>query len=170
MSNHNLFLAIVKIVGLYLFLGQLVQVFNLWQLITLNGDILYLMANATAHLVVLIVLALAVANADILIRLLKLEKGFDAPILETASISDQKLVGLGCIFIGGTMLIYPLAAFLEIGIILFQNSLHYTPSPWYELSNFTRDAIEIGIGILLIAYRKHLAHFLVAREKKGMGN
>lgn len=170
MSNHNFFLALIKVFGLYFFMQEALKVFSLWQFFAFESEFFYLMVMATTRLILLILLVLAIVHAELILNLLKLDKGFDTPILKNTHLTDENILELGAIFIGGTLIIHQLSVFINVGINIFQNSLHFTPTAEYTQSNFINACIEIGIGVLLISYRKNLAKFLVARETKALEN
>lgn len=118
---------------------------------------------------------LFLSQTDKLIKLFRLQKGFDSPTIEIRNLNTDGLIKFGLVIIGIFMIVENLAPFIifcywafkkqvsangldEIEGVIFHQYIDYN---WWITSG-----LNILIGIVITTYNKQISKLFVEKEKK----
>ncbi len=171
MTKRDFFRIIIKIFGLYSVVAALFFYLpkSLPFLINLQFDpkeIILLIVSAGFPVFLFILL---LYNTDRVIKLFKLEKGFDTETINFADLNARQLILFSCILIGGLMILDNLTNFIGASLAGFADLVR----PKYPISdepfdtgvnyfpNWLHTGLNILIGYLLIDFRNGIASQLL---------
>ncbi|SBW07207.1 hypothetical protein [uncultured Dysgonomonas sp.] len=167
MTKKDFFRLVIKLFGLYLITLAPYTFSTVIVTLSYGADLLTIGASALMIAAYLGFAVLLIAYADVVIRFLRLEKGFDDDRIDISDINMQKLVSLAVIIVGGILVVYNfslvLIALLHILMALVSNNKDDILSFNTYNINYT-DLIDFIIGLLLITNYKRIARFVA---KKG---
>lgn len=89
-------------------------------------------------------------KTDLIIKWLKLEKGFDDERMMLNNMTSASILKLACIVIGGLLIIDNIPILLNQGLALFKSSLQHHQNDSKEFYYFGVSAVKIIIGYLMI--------------------
>ncbi len=101
-------------------------------------------------LIVLVLLFLLFAyGTDVVVKTLKLDRGFESPTIDFGKINDQTIFKLGCIFIGGSLIAHNIGFFLSnIGLLFRQDEMKDLKG---EFTRLASSAISLVAGYVLLS-------------------
>src|SRR5688572_13178736 len=126
MTKRDFFILIIKVFGLF---SLVTSVFS-----TLPSNFIFIIMDATpdvtsfvwlvtAAVVILSLFVLLVFQADKVVSLLKLDKGFDEDRIDLANLSASSIVKIATFIIGGFLLLDNVPAFLSYSLFAFKSSV-----------------------------------------------
>lgn len=172
MTKTDLFRAIIKIFGIYCFIEAL---FRLIPNISLSGGFysFSLMVSLVYLLITVVIAFVLLFGTDRIIKLFRLEKGFDTQNIDTKNLNEEGLLKLGLIFIGLLMIADNIAQFLnycylvfkkqisanglgEIDGLMLDQQLDYN---WWVVSG-----LNVLIGVIIVINYKRISQLFTAKE------
>ena len=110
-----------------------------------------------------------ISNADNIINILKLDKGFDSETIVIGNLNTQQLLQVGIILLAGSLIIYNFFELLSVLIILFKsnvdtvsyNVLLQTP---IKSEDWIIPALSVIMGYLLLSHHVKLAKWLDKKQ------
>ena len=166
MTKKDFFILIIKLFGLYSIITAL--------FLTLPQNISFLVndfeISAIVYLTVVLVVViglfiLLIFKTPYLVKLLKLEKGFDNDYLDFGNLTSPEIVKIATFIIGGFLIINNIPIFINQTIIAFHSSLHLmTITPNYKW-NWLVTGLNILIGYLLITNLNFVVRLLKISNK-----
>ncbi|MGX1929438.1 hypothetical protein [Flagellimonas sp. 2504JD4-2] len=174
MTKTDFFRVVIKIFGIYCFIQAL---FQLLPNISFSGS--FASFSFTFNLIYLIVMGiitfLLLFRTDRLIKLFRLEKGFDTPTIDTKNLSSDGLFKFGIIIIGLLMISNNISSFVNYCYLAFKKQVsangldevsgsilnQYLDYNWWIISG-----LNVLIGVILLVNYKRISKLLVKNEEK----
>ena len=172
MTKRDFFKVLIKVFGLYSLIT------TLFGIVPINIGYIYekkeLPVLAIVVLVSLLILGLFIIllfKADLVINLLKLDKGFDEDRIDFRNFNEQNLIKVCIIIIAAFLLVENIPEFLIQCYKAFENNIQKTISTnlystievnYYVLVS---SGISILIGYLMISNYKNMASYLLKRKQ-----
>jgi len=166
MTKKDFFILIIKLFGLYSIITAL--------FLTLPQNISFLVndfrISAIIYVTVVLVIVvglfiLLIFKTPYLVKLLKLEKGFDNDYLEFGNLTSPEIVKIATFIIGGFLIIHNIPIFINQTISAFRSSLLLmTITPNYKWS-WLVTGLNILIGYLLITNLNFVVRLLKISNK-----
>jgi len=170
MTTKDLFRLIIKIFGLYLLVrliftipGNLLFTYNKFDLASFISLSLFLLISIGLFILI-------IYNPDFIIKILKLNKGFDEQWIEITNFNNANIIKLAIVIIGGIMLIQNIPAFLTNLFFAFKSSISNNNSPikFGSLNDYIRlgtTFLNIIIGFILVTNYKNIGRLLDYKKK-----
>lgn len=169
MTKKDLFRIIIKLFGLYTLVGVLAALPEAIFSYFFGYDLTYAVVALITLIFLLMVLYILLVKTDAIIRLLKLDKGFDDERVEASQFSAESIVKLGLIIISLYFIIVSFPDILTNLFYIFKNSFPqnemdgltdlYFPTKvdYYVLTNAT---LKLFMGVILIMNKNKLARWV----------
>jgi hypothetical protein len=165
MTKKDFFVAVIKIFGLYWVSKSVFFIiptmFSTAQF-GFEGYTLIWILLALAVEVGLFVLLLF--KAETLVRLLRLEKGFDEERIDFGGLTGLTIIKISLLIIGGSLVIYQLPEFLTQTYYGFKADLHgqgYSANANYY---WAESGLKVLLGVAIFTQYDSIAGFLVKRR------
>ncbi|GLU45400.1 hypothetical protein [Allomuricauda sp. NBRC 101325] len=174
MTKTDLFRAIIKTFGIYCFIEAL---FRLIPNISFSGGFYsFSLIVSTVYLLITGFIAfLLLFGTDRIIKLFRLEKGFDSNNIDASHLNEEGLLKLGLILIGLLMIVDNIAQFLNYCYLLFKKQIsangldeidgmmldQQLDYNWWVISG-----LNVLIGFILLTNYKRISSFFTAKEIK----
>ena len=174
MTKTDLFRAIIKTFGIYCFIEAL---FRLIPNISFSGGFysFSLMVSLVYLLITGVIAFLLLFGTDRIIKLFRLDKGFDTNNIDSSNLNEEGLLKLGLILIGLLMVADNIAQFLnncyllfkkqisangldEIDGLMLDQQLDYN---WWVISG-----LNVLIGFIILTNYKRISSLFVTKENK----
>ncbi|WP_421805708.1 hypothetical protein [Flagellimonas sp.] len=173
MTKTDLFRVVIKIFGLYCFINALFQLLPSVS-VTWGFDSFNFVFNLIYLLVMGLIAALFLSQTDRLIKLFKLEKGFDSTTIDVRNLNAHGLIKFGLVIIGLFMIVENLAPFINFCYWAFKKQVsangldeiggsildQYIDYNWWITSG-----LNILIGIVVTTNYKRISKLFVEKEK-----
>jgi len=152
MTKTDFFRILIKVFGLYSILTALLSV--------LPSNISFVLSYPDAWgfvwllLVTTIIFALfffLIRKPDVIIRILKLDKGFDEERIQFENLNAKSIIKLSSIIIGGLLIIDNIPTFFSHTLFAFKSSVGHTDS--YSLNDniyWATSFLKLVVGYLLV--------------------
>ena len=167
MTKRDFFILILKLFGLYAVITALFSV--------LPSNLLFALSDPDAFGVIWIVLVfvviiglfvLLIFKSDTIVRLLKLDQGFDDEQIDLSKINASGLVQIAVFIIGGVLIIDNIPLFLSHLLFSFKRDMSGIPDDSHSGFYWLVSTIKIVLGFVLITNYKFIAGLLRA-DKTG---
>nr|WP_299215183.1 hypothetical protein [uncultured Allomuricauda sp.] len=173
MGKTDLFRVVIKIFGIYCFIEAL---FRLIPNLSYSGG--FFSFSLTVSIIYLAITGLIafflLFQTDRIIKLFRLEKGFDSETIDVGSLNEYGLFKIALIFLGLLMIVDNIAQFLnfcylafkkqvsgngldEIDGMMLDQQLDYN---WWIISG-----LNVLIGLIILTNYKRIAKLFVEKEK-----
>ncbi|HEY5825445.1 MAG TPA: hypothetical protein VIT44_13815 [Cyclobacteriaceae bacterium] len=166
MPVKDFFRLIIKLFGLYCLVTSLFTVLPYSSNFVLQGigPEFWILAIAVFILLILLFMLL-IYSTDRIVDKLDLTHGFTNPNIDFGSLNDQMIIKLGCILIGGFLLIDNLGPFLADTYLLFRQDEVDEPVRKNYLHMGTK-ALNLLIGYLLITNYDRVSRFFALKKEE----
>ncbi len=131
----------------------------------MDMDAFPLFGLAVAIIAVIGLFVLLVFKADMVVQLLKLDKGFDDEKIELGNLNSTEIVKIGTFIIGGLLILGNIPEFISLTLITFKRSVveqEYYPNDKF---NWAYSGIKIFLGYLLLTNYSFVARLLKTRRE-----
>ncbi|OFX26906.1 MAG: hypothetical protein A2033_17365 [Bacteroidetes bacterium GWA2_31_9] len=161
MTKKDFFILIIKLFGLMSIVTSLFS--------ALPSSIIFLLKDIDFLSIILIVFIIGIVlglfillvfKADKLVQLLRLDKGFDDDKIEFGNINSKNIIKIGTFFIGGTLFIESIPAFISLTIFAFKDNLAGLDFGTTDKINWALSALNLIIGYMLITNLNFVAKLL----------
>ena len=151
MTKKDFFILIIKLFGLFSVVTSLFSI--------LPSNISFAMMNIDALSILWIVVVIVVVvglflvlifKADKIVRLLKLDKGFDDDKIEIGSLRATDIIKLGTFIIGGLLILDNIPAFLSHLLFAFKRDIIGLEYNTQDKFNWAVSGLNLVIGFLLL--------------------
>lgn len=173
MTKTDFFRVVIKIFGIYCFINTLLQLVPSLS-ITWGFDSFTFVYNSVYILAMVLIAALLLFRTDILIKLFRIDKGFDNDKIETRDLNSQGLFKFGLITIGLFMIVNNIAQFLNYCYLAFKKQVsayglgeiegamldQHLDYNWWVSSG-----LNVLIGIIILTNYKRISKQFVKKEK-----
>lgn len=165
MTKRDLFILLIKLFGLFSLITSLFAF--------LPNNISFAMMQIDLFSIVWIIVAIAVVvglfvvlifKADKVVRLLKLDQGFDEDRIELGNLKANDIVKLGAFIIGGFLIIDNIPTFLSHSLFAFKSDLIGFEYSIREKFNWAVCGLNLIIGFLLLTNYDFVAKLLKLKK------
>ncbi len=171
MTKKDFFILIIKIFGLYSIITSLF--FSIPQNISFvfagygRGIDLYSLIYFIAILAFIIGLfVFLIFKSEVIVRLLKLEKGFDTNSIELGKLTGKEIIKIATVIIGGFLIINNLPAFVQQSLNAFYYEIQTQTIESLNKWNWFINGANLLIGYLLITNLDFVAKLLDNKSKE----
>lgn len=171
MTKEDFFALIIKILGLYLIISTLfsgIASSLYWSFVNNKGILVLWVILAILSVVVLVSLfVILVFKADKVVKILKLDIGFEDNRIDFGNLKGEDIVKIGSFIIGGILFINNIPSFLSLIFIAFKNSFGSSISQLSSHNHYDLivSGINIVLGYLLITKYSYVAKLFLKRSK-----
>lgn len=173
MTKTDLFRVIIKVFGVYCLIEAL---FRLIPNISLsNGFYSFSLLVSTVYLLITGLIAyLLLFQTNRIIKLLRLEKGFDSENIDTGNLNDTGLFKFGIIIIGLLMVADNIAQFLNFCYLAFKKQVSANGLDKIDGSMFDQQldynwwiisGVNVLVGIVILVNYKRISNLFLKKEK-----
>ena len=161
MTKSDFFILIIKVFGLFSVVTSLFSV--------LPSNISFAMMDIDALSILWIVVAIVVLvglfvvlifKADKVVRLLKLDKGFDDEKIEIGNLKQTEIIKIGTFIIGGLLFLDNIPAFLSHSLFAFKTDIIGLEYNSQDKFNWAISGLNLIIGFLLLTNYDFVAKML----------
>lgn len=167
MTKRDFFILTIKLFGLFSIVISLFSALptNV-SLALMDIDALSLTWVVIAVVVVIGLFVLLVFKSDKIVRLLKLEKGFDDDRIELGNLNSTEIVKIGTFIIGGLLIVDNIPAFLSHTLFSFKETVI---GQFYDTKakfNWAVSGINLVLGYLLVTNYAFVSRLLQTTKKE----
>lgn len=148
MTKRDFFMLVIKLFGLFAVIKALFEFIPL-MIIYPDPSSIYNYMMITASLVVLYLIL--IFKSGQIVRLLKLDKGFDEEMMGFENITSVEMVKIGTIIIGGILIIQNIPQFLTQCYNALSPDANEMGFSAYDGKKMTLSCLNLVIGYLLIS-------------------
>ncbi|WP_420602336.1 hypothetical protein [Flagellimonas sp.] len=174
MTKTDLFRVIIKIFGIYCFIDVL---FQLLPSISFSGgfDAFSFTFNLIYMIVMGLIAFLLLFQTDRLVKLFRLEKGFDTPTIDAKHLSANGLFKLGLIVMGLLMIADNIAPFLNFCYLIFKEQVsadgltganNMALHQHLYFNRWVVCGLNVLVGIIILTNYKWISKLFLKNEKK----
>lgn len=178
MSKRDFFRTIIKLFGLYSLILSLFQFFPSLINFSVIGVDLWSVVSILGLTVIIIAIYIFLINRpDLIIDLLKLDKGFDDSRIEFGAFDSNKLVSFATILIGGFLIVDYFPSFINSCYTAFKENVQSTGldglmdsfAPKTQYFDWGIATMNIVIGFLLLTNYQNVAKWIIKTNSKNNG-
>ena len=158
MTKRDFFILIIKVFGLFSVVTSLFSVLpsNI-SFAMMDMDALSILWIAVAIVVVIGLFVTLIFKADKVVRLLKLDKGFDDEKIEIGNLKPSDIIKIGTFLIGGLLILDNIPAFLSHSLFAFKGDVIGLEYNSQDKFNWAVSGLNLIIGFLLLTNYDFLA-------------
>ena len=151
MTKRDFFILIIKVFGLFSVVTSLFSVLpsNI-SFAMMDIDALSILWIAVAIIVVVGLFIALIFKADRVVRLLKLDKGFDDDKIELGNLKPTDIIKIGTFIIGGLLILDNIPAFLSHSLFAFKGDIIGLEYNSQDKFNWAVSGLNLIIGFLLL--------------------
>lgn len=165
MTKRDFFRIIIKLFGLYsLILTVFYYIPSNISYVTFQFEPIVLLWLFGASLLAILVYVFLILKTDLIIDLLKIDKGFDDEQIDFGSFNSQKIIQLALIIIGGFLIIDYLPDFLQYTYLAFKKEV--SPSGLNQLEEFGFGKITDYFNWAISGMNLIIAYFLLTNYNR----
>jgi len=152
MTKKDLFILMIKLFGLYWIIQVLLYVLpqNISFAMNKINDISLVGFMLLPVLIILVLFTFILFNADKIVRILKLDKGFDDDKIEFGNLNASSIIKAGIFIIGGLLLLENIPYLIKFFLIVFQKTSAHKETGTHEKFNLVVSVINVILGYLLM--------------------
>ena len=161
MTKRDFFRVLIKVFGLYSILVALLSVLpsNISFVLSYPDATGFIWLLATV-IIVFSLFILLIRKSDVIIRLLKLDEGFDEERIQFENLNAKSIIKLSSIIIGGLLIIDNVPAFLSHTLFAFKSSVAHSDS--FGLKDniyWATSFIKLIVGYFLVTKYEFVSKF-----------
>lgn len=159
MTKTDFFRLLIKIFGLYSLLTALLSVLpsNISFVLSYPDAIGFIWLIAVTTIVFSLFFFL-IRQPDVIIRILKLDKGFDEERIQFENLNAKSIIKLSSIIIGGLLIIDNIPVFFSYTLFAFKSSVGHTDSYGIQDNiNWGASFLKLIVGYLLVTNYEFVA-------------
>lgn len=165
MLIKDFFQLILKLFGLYFIVAVIFTVIPALLMSVQQVEFFTLLGVVLMIILLAAVFLLLIFKADVVIRILRLEKGFESPVLPLDNIDTYSVLKIGCVLVGGFLFVDNLAPMVSNGYQLLKGSLdrHFEETLFGRPNtqqDFALNSLNLLIGYLLVTNSHRFARWL----------
>jgi hypothetical protein len=165
MTKRDFFIIIIKLFGLFSVVTSLFSVIPSNISFALMDIDLFSVIWIIAVIVIVIGLfVLLIFKSDKVVKLLKLDKGFDDERIEIGNLNPNSIVKLAVIIIGGLLIIDNIPAFLSHTLYAFKENIIGINYDTMDKFNWAVSGINLVLGFLLLTNYNTVSKILRIKE------
>lgn len=165
MTKKDFFIIIIKLFGLYLLIGVLFNSISIsLPYILNNSDALGYFIVFISTLIPLALFILLIFQAEKIIYLLKLDKGFDEERIDFGNLEAIHILKIAVFILGGIILVDNIPVFISQIINSLEARLHNESMSSYQKIYWIASFIKIIIGYLFVTYFDLISQKLLKKQ------
>lgn len=171
MTKKDLFRIIIKVFSLYFVVAMIFTTIPQSSILFLNGvDLGSLVILIISIAIIFLILYFLIVKTDIIIRIFRLDKGFDDDNINIEKNSSESIFKISIILLGGIFIINNFGTFITTLSFAFRSmfipetAANYKFMPDVDFLKLITSAINILLGYLLIRYNSKISMILKIRE------
>ena len=165
MTKRDFFIIIIKLFGLLSVVTSIFSVIPSNILFALMDIDLFSVIWITVAMVIVIGLfVLLIFKSDKVVKLLKLDKGFDDERIEIGNLNTNSIVKLAVIIIGGFLILDNIPAFLSHTLYAFKGDIVGIYYDTMDKFNWAVNGINLVLGFLLLTNYNTVSKILRIKE------
>ncbi len=166
MTKRDFFILILKVFGLFSVVTTLFSALpsNI-SLAMMDIDALLILWIVVAIFVVVGLFVVLIFKADKVVRLLKLDKGFDDEKIEIGNLKPTDIIKIGTFIIGGLMILNKTPAFLSHSLFAFKGDVIGLEYNSQDKFNWAVSGLNLIIGFLLLTNYDFVAKKLNTKKE-----
>ena len=168
MTKKNFFILSIKLFGLFSIIS------SLFSFLPSNVSFALMDIDLVAILWLVIVFAILIGlfiflvfKSERVVRLLKLDQGFDNEVIELGNLNATDIIKLGTFIIGGFLILENIPAFLSHTYFALKTDVIGREYKVQDKFNWSFSGINLIIGFFLITNYEMVARLLKTDRKKG---
>ena len=166
MTKKDFFILLIKVFGLYALITNLFSVFPSYIGLTLgDSDLFSNIWIFGATLILIGFFLLLVFESEKIVRLLKLDQGFQDDHIDLGQLNADSIIQLGCFIIGGMSIIHHLPSFLTAMLYLLKDEMRGEEF-YHDNSGWIVDGINLLLGYWLCTNLGTVAKWLNPKTKE----
>ncbi|MGL4584600.1 MAG: hypothetical protein ACRCVU_16660 [Flavobacterium sp.] len=168
MSKRDMFIALVKLLGFYLFLTYFLSLLSsLYYLITVKENTFgNSLSDISQHIFLLVVFTIFMLYADKIVSLFRLNKGYETDNIEVGNVTAVDIVKVGIFIIGGILIVSNLPYMITWIIQRFTVAIRNENMPLYDEYGAFRAFGNLVLGFLLLANFNRIGKWFVKWNKE----
>ena len=165
MTKRDFFIIIVKLFGLFSVVTSIFSVIpsNI-SFALMDIDLFSVIWIITAIIIVIGLFVLLIFKSDKVVKLLKLDKGFDDERIEIGNLNMNSIVQLAVIIIGGLLILDNIPAFLSHTLYAFKGDIVGINYDTMDKFNWAVNGINLVLGFLLLTNYNTVSKILKIKE------
>ena len=166
MPVRDFFRLIIKLFALYSLILALFQTFPYANSIMFqSAGIEYWVMIITIFVLLILLFLVLIYSTDGIVNKLDLDRGFENPNIEFGNLNDQTIIKLGCIIIGGFLIVDHVGTFLSNFYLLFrqEDMDELGRAPYVR---FATSVINLVMGYLLLTRYDVVSKWLALRKNE----
>jgi hypothetical protein len=161
MTKKDFFILAIKLFGLYSLVAALFSsIPGYISFVVMSPDVISILWIISAIAIIGGVFVLLVVKADNVVRLLKLDNGFDDDRIEAGNLKSTDVIKIGTFIIGGLLLINNIPTFLSHSFFAVKGEEIGTEYRMEDKLNWAISAINLIVGYLLLTNYNVVARIL----------
>jgi hypothetical protein len=167
MTKKDFFILLIKLFGLFSIITTLFSLLpGMVSFAFMSIDLLTTIWIIFVIVIIVGLFILLIFKSNAIVKLLKLDRGFDEDTINLGNISAEGVVKIGAFIIGGLLIINNIPAFLSHAYIAInETEMEFLITP-VEKFNWAMSALNILLGYLLITNYSFVAKLLRAKESQ----
>lgn len=171
MTKKDFFILLIKLFGLYsiitaLFISLPQNISFAFAGFGRGFDVYYIIYLVVILAVIIGLFVLLIFKSHVIVRILKLEKGFDTDSLEPGKLTAKEIIKIAAVIIGGFLIIDHLPIFIQQTLSAFYSEIQVQTTESINKWNWFINGGNILIGYLLITNLNFVAKLLDIKSKE----
>lgn len=166
MTKRDFFIVLIKVFGLYATFVSLFSIVpRMFSYAGAGFDALSLTWILLSALVVVGLFVGLLFKTDAVVRLFRLERGFDEERIDLGRLSGRTIIKISLLIIGATMVIDQLPAFLSHSYYAFKADLHGQDYASDSNFNWALSSLELILGLALVTQYDRITSWMMRKEE-----
>ncbi|MEK6492607.1 hypothetical protein [Myroides odoratimimus] len=168
MSKRDLFIALVKLLGFYLFLTYFLSLLSsVYYIVTIDENTFgHSLSDIGQHIFLLVVFTLLMLYGDKIVSLFCLSKGYETDNIAIGSVTAVDIVRVGIFIIGGILIVSNLPYMISWIIQRFTVAIRDENMPLYDEYGAFSAFGNLVLGFLLLTNFSRIAKWFVKWNKE----
>ncbi len=167
MTKKDFFILLIKLFGLFSIITTLFSLLpGMVGFAFMNIDVQSIIWIIFVIFILVSLFILLIFKSNVIVRLLKLDRGFDEDNIDFGNINAESIVKIGTFMIGGLLIINNIPAFLSYTYLAINETQMGELYTQFEKINWVVSAANILLGFLLITNYSIVAKLLRIKEKE----
>lgn len=167
MTKKDFFILVIKLLGLF-FLIQTCFIFipqNAMFFLGFESFWDQALYSIGLFIVIVGIFLAVIYNAEYIVKLLKLESGFDDDRIHFDKLSQKTLVGMSSMILGGYLAVTEFPDFIRISMNVLRIENTYVPNPGIEDFAWLASIIRLFLGLFLVTNYQLIQKLLVKESE-----
>lgn len=169
MTKTDFFRLLIKLLGLYLITLIPYTFSSLVSLVAQGFEVMIVLYVLIMIVLYILFAVMLIGFPDVIIRFLKLDKGFDNNEINISSVNTKKIICLAVIIVGGLLVVYNFSAVVVTIGSIFASLISRPRGEIFPAGMFTESLIvellDFVIGLFLVFNYNRIAGYVLKKEE-----